>query len=91
MLTSLHFQDDGDRDQRENHRREMARHAIARLPETDRGTALRIEQAQIDGFEDARTMPDRPPVSEPPAVGSLFECEHANCRAPPFQTQYLLK
>ena len=90
MLTALDFLDDGDRDQRENHRREMARHAIAQLPEADRETALRLEQAQIGAFEDACTISDRPPLSEP-AAGSSFKCLHPNCRAPPFQTQYLLK
>lgn len=90
MLTALDLLDDGDRDQRENHRREMAMQAIARLPEADQGTALRLEQAQIDAFENVCAISNRPSLSEP-AAGSLFQCSHPNCLAPPFQTQHLLK
>lgn len=41
-------------------------------------------------LESTRPMLPPPPGTLPAMTGS-FRCEHGNCKAPPFQTQYLLK
>jgi hypothetical protein len=41
-------------------------------------------------LETTRPMPQPPPGTLPAVTGS-FRCEHSDCKANPFQTQYLLK
>lgn len=41
-------------------------------------------------IESTRPMHQPPPGTQPAMAGS-FKCEHSDCKAPPFQTQYLLK
>ena len=35
--------------------------------------------------------PLQPPPATQPAMAGSYKCEHSDCKAPPFQTQYLLK
>lgn len=80
--------DNDDSDQQENHRRETAKCAIARLPEAEQEAALQIERAQIDAYENTRVSST--PQSSENALEGKFPCQKLGCTAS-FQTLYLLK
>ncbi|KAL9002109.1 MAG: hypothetical protein Q9188_004949 [Gyalolechia gomerana] len=80
--------DDGDCDQRENHRREVARRAIARLPEANKEAALQLEQARINAYENARVSPTSQPSFDP--MQGPYLCQNLSCSAE-FAAQSLLE
>lgn len=71
----------------------MARRAIDQLDEAERESAVRLEQAKIDAFENRpRLIATEGPSSPLPiSPGESFKCQHPGCLAASFQTQYLLK
>lgn len=71
----------------------MARRAIDRLPEAEREAAVRLEQAEIDAFENSppRISTSGSNSRDPTWTEGSFKCQHPGCTALPFHTQYLLK
>ena len=69
-------------DARELDRREKAEQQILAQPENEREAAILEESKRIDTYELTKMSK---------TTNGGFKCEHAGCKAPPFQTQYLLK
>ena len=76
-----------DVDARELHRRELRQQYFSDLRAAEREAEIIKEDERIQNYDRSRADFLARDVNIPTG----FQCEHAGCRAPPFQTQYLLK